>query len=103
MEKENLHLIERCRSKKIVIGEMFHDVLNTAMQNVAQTVYGVDFNIFVVAQAVDLCAVDVVVGVKIILGNATLLHGCPQTIILDQNFPPPSCFFTIIAVKSVLR
>lgn len=41
-------------SKSVVIGHMLHDVLDAALQDIAQPVDGVDLHILVVPQAVDL-------------------------------------------------
>ena len=64
-------------SKYIIVGNVLHDILDPAMEDVAQTVDGVGLNIFVLAEAVKLGAVDVVVGVQGILGYAALLHRFP--------------------------
>jgi hypothetical protein len=61
----------------VVIGEMLHDILDAAVQNVAETVDGVDLHVPVLAEPVQLGAVDVVVGVQGILGYAALLHRFP--------------------------
>ena len=48
-------------SEQIVIGEMLHDILHTAFQDLAKTVDGVGFHIPVLAEPVKLGAVDVMV------------------------------------------
>ena len=53
-------------------------------ENIAELVNGIDFYIFVVAQAVKLRMIDIVVGIQIVLGNTPLLHGFPQPVILYQ-------------------
>ena len=62
--------------------------LNTAMQNIAESVDGIDFHIFVPPQPVKLGTVDIVMGVQVILGNSAGLHGRPQLIVFDHRFPP---------------
>ena len=64
-------------SKNIVIGEVLHDVLHTAPENVAQPVDGLDFYVLIVTQPIQERAIDVMVGIQIILGYAALLHGFP--------------------------
>ena len=64
-------------SKYIIVRNVLHDILDPAMEDVAQTVDGVGLNIFVLAEAVKLGAVDVVVGVQRILRYAALLHRFP--------------------------
>lgn len=64
-------------SKMIIIGEVIHNILDAALQNVAQSVNGIDLHIFVLAESVQQRAVDVVVGVQVILGHAALFHSFP--------------------------
>ena len=49
--------------KLIFVGEMLHNILYIALQDVAKTVDGVGFHILIVPQAVDLRAVNIVMGV----------------------------------------
>ena len=70
----------------IVVREVLHDVLRPAVEKVAQTVDGVDFQILVPAETVQHRAVDVVVGIQVVLGNAALLHGFPKPIIIDHAY-----------------
>ena len=56
---------------------MLHNVLHTAVQNVAELVNGVDLNILVVAKPVDLCPIYIEMGIQIILGDTPVLHGLP--------------------------
>jgi hypothetical protein len=64
-------------SKYIIVGNVFHDILDPAMEDVAQAVDGVGLHVFILAEPVKLGAVDVVVGVQGILGYAALLHRFP--------------------------
>jgi hypothetical protein len=73
-------------SKNVVVGDVLHDVLHTAVQDVAESVDGVDLHIFVLAEPVELGAVDVMVGVQVILGNTALFHGFPKSIIFDHAY-----------------
>jgi hypothetical protein len=72
-------------SEMVVIGEMLHDILDAAVQNVAKTVDGVDLHVPVLAEPVQLGAVDVVVGIEVVLGHAALLHCFPKPIIFDHT------------------
>ena len=74
----------------IVIGEVLHNILHTAVENIAQAVDGVDFQIHVFAEPVQHRAVDVMVGVQVILGNAALLHSFPKSIIFDHAYTSPN-------------
>jgi hypothetical protein len=64
-------------SESVVIGNMLHDLFDTALQDVAQPVNGIDFHILVVAQTIQKRSVDVMVGIQVVLRNALLLHGYP--------------------------
>ena len=70
----------------IVIGEVLHNIFHPAVENIAQAVDGVDFQIHVFAEPVQHRAVDVMVGVQVILGNAALFHGFPKSIIFDHAY-----------------
>lgn len=87
--------------KLIIIREMFHNIPNTALKNIAQFINCVHFHIFILAQSVDLRTVYIMVGVQVILCNSLGLHRFPKTIIFYHTHTPfLSCFFSIIAVKS---
>lgn len=60
---------------------MLHNVLNPALQDVAELVNSIDLDVLILPKPADLGAVDIVVGVKVILGDAPLLHGLPQTVV----------------------
>ena len=68
-------------SEPVIVRKMLHDVFNAALQNIAELVNGVDLDILIIPKPVELGAVYVVMGVQIILGNAPLLHGLPQTVV----------------------
>lgn len=68
--------------KSVVIGEVFHDILYPALQNVAQPIDGVHFYILIMSQAVKQRSCDIVMGVEVILRNTTLFHGFPKLVIL---------------------
>jgi len=63
--------------KYILVREMFHNILNPTVQNVAKLIDGIHFNILIVLQSIDLRPIYVVVGIQIILCNSALLHGDP--------------------------
>ena len=71
-------------SKMIVVREVLHNIFHTAVQDIAQAVYGVDFQIHVFAEPIQYRTVDVMVGVQVILGNAAPLHCFPKSIIFDH-------------------
>ena len=56
-------------SEPIIVREMLHDV--------AELVDGVDLHVLIVPEPIELGAVYIIMGIKIILGNAPLLHGLP--------------------------
>ena len=70
----------------IVIGEVLHNIFHPAVENIAQAVDGVDFQILVSAEPVQHRTVDVMAGVQVILGNAALFHGFPKSIIFDHAY-----------------
>ena len=70
----------------IIVREVLHNILHPAIENIAQAVDGVDLQILVSAEPVQHRAVDVMVGVQVILGNAALFHGFPKSIIFDHGY-----------------
>ena len=78
--------------KTIIVRKMLHDVLNPALQDVAELVNGVDLHVLIVPEPVELGAVYIIMSVKIILGNALLLHGLPQTVVCYHFHPPVALF-----------
>ena len=76
-------------SEPIIVWKMLHDVLNAALQDVAELVYGIDLHVFIVPEPVELGAVYIIVSVEIILRNAPLLHGLPQAVVF-YHFDSPS-------------
>ena len=64
-------------SKPVIIRKMLHNIFHGALQNVAQFVDGIDLNIFIFTQAIQLRAIHIVLGIQRILGNTTLFHGFP--------------------------
>ena len=79
-------------SEPVIVWEMLHNVLNPALQDVAELVYGIDLHVFVVPEPVELGAVYIIMGIKIILGNTPLLHGLPQTVVCYHIHPPVTSF-----------
>lgn len=71
--------------KYILIGKMFHNIFHIALENITQTINGVYFHIAIVSQTIDLGTVDIIMGVQIILGNTTQLHGFPQAVVFNHN------------------
>jgi hypothetical protein len=61
----------------VVIGNVFHDVFHTAMQNVAKLIDGVYFYILILPESVQLGTIDIMMGIQIILRNAARFHGLP--------------------------
>ena len=82
----------RAASEPIIVREMLHNVLNPALQDVAELVYGIDLHVFVVPEPVELGAVYIIMGIKIVLRNAPLLHGLPQTVVCYHFHPPVALF-----------
>lgn len=76
---------ERCFSELIVVRDMLHNILNIALQNIAEFVNCICFHILVVAEAVDLGAVHIEMGVQCVLCDTTFLHCLPETVIFDHN------------------
>ena len=82
-------------SEPIIVGKMLHNVLNAALQDVAELVYGIDLHVLIVPEPVELGAVYIIMGIKIILRNAPLLHGLPQTVVFYHSHSPQSHHFSI--------
>ena len=49
--------------KLIFIGDVLHNILHIALQDVAKTVDGVGFHILIVSETIELGAVNIVMGV----------------------------------------
>ena len=76
-------------SEPIIVREMLHDVLDAALQDVAELVDGIDLHVLIAPEPVELGAVYIIMGIKIILGNTPLLHGLPQTVVFYHFDSPP--------------
>lgn len=76
--------------KEVVVGKMLHDILHTAAENIAELINRINFHILILTEAVQLSAVDIMVGIQVVLTDAALLHGLPQAVIFDHGeaFPP---------------
>lgn len=81
----------------VIIRKVLHDVLNTALQDVAEPIDGIDLNILVLPKPVDLGSVYVEVRVQIILRDAPLLHSLPQTVIFYHPRYPQSLDFSLLS------
>ena len=79
-------------SEPVIVWEMLHNVLDATLQDVAELVNGVDLHVLIVPEPVELGAVYIIMSVKIILGNALLLHGLPQTVVCYHIHPPVTSF-----------
>ena len=75
----------------IVIREVFHNIFNTALENVAKFVDGINFHIQILAKTIDLRTVYIMMGIQIILCNAPLFHCLPQSIVSDHLSVPIFC------------
>lgn len=62
-------------SEYIIVGKMLHNILNAAVQNVAQPVQRVGFHILVVLQTVDQRTVDIMMGIQVVLCYASATVG----------------------------
>ena len=83
---------------------MLHNIFYITFEDIAETINGVDFNIAIVLQTIDLRAIDIIMGVQIVLRNAALLHGFPQAVVFDHNADtltfPWFCFIILVKWKS---
>ena len=70
-------LIRWTGSETVLVRDMLHNVLHTAVQNVAELINGVDLHMVVVAKPVDLCPIYIEMGIQVILGDTPVLHGLP--------------------------
>ena len=84
--------VVRVASEPVIVWEMLHDVLNPALQDVAELVDGIDLHVLIVPEPIELGAVYIIMGIKIILGNTPLLHGLPQTVVCYHFHPPVALF-----------
>ena len=82
----------RAASEPVIVGEMLHNVLDAALQDVAELVDGIDLHVLIVPEPVELGAVYIIMGIKVILRNAPLLHGLPQTVVCYHFHPPVALF-----------
>lgn len=88
-------------SEPIIVREMLHDVLDAALQDVAELVDGIDLHVLIVPEPIELGAVYIIMGIKIILGNTPLLHGLPQTVVLYHFDSPWFLHFILILNKPI--
>ena len=86
-------------SEPIIVREMLHDVLDAALQDVAELVDGIDLHVLIVPEPVELGTVYIIMGIKIILGNTPLLHGLPQTVVFYHFDSPRFLHFSIRSPK----
>ena len=63
-----------------------------ALEDVAELVDGIDLHVLIVPEPIELGAVYIIMGIKIILGNTPLLHGLPQTVVCYHFHPPVALF-----------
>ena len=89
-------------SEPIIVREMLHDVLDTALQDVAELVDGIDLHILIVPEPIELGAVYIIMGIKIVLRNAPLLHGLPQTVVF-YHFDSPVSFILAFVLPNCNR
>ena len=68
----------------IAVRYVLHNILHTALENIAKLVDGIDFHVEILTKAVKLGAVYIMVRIQIVLGNPLLFHGCPKAIIPDH-------------------
>ena len=61
----------------IIIGNVLHDVLHPAAEDVAKLIDGVDLYILILTKAVDLRPIYIMMGIQIVLGDAPCFHGLP--------------------------
>lgn len=66
----------RAASEPVIVGEMLHNVLDAALQDVAELVNGVDLHVLIVPEPIELGAVYIIMGIKIILGNTRCFMVC---------------------------
>lgn len=82
----------------VLVFREFCDILQFAMQNRAELAERIGADIFVFSQAVKLSAAEMVFIDELVLRNAALPHGLPQTIIYDHK-NHPSVFFMIVTER----
>ena len=82
---------------------MLHNVLDAALQDVAELVDGIDLHVLIVPEPIELGAVYIIMGIKIILGNTPLLHGLPQAVVLYHFDSPRFLHFSIRSPKLQLE
>ena len=56
---------------------MLYNIFNVAVQDSAYTIQSIDFYVFIFTETIQQRAVDPIVSIKRVLGNATLFHCFP--------------------------
>ena len=56
-------------SEPIIVREMLHDVLDAALEDVAELVDGIDLHVLIVPEPIELGAVYIIMGIKIVFGK----------------------------------
>ena len=59
------------------IRHMLYNIFNVAVQDSAYTIQSIDFYVFIFTETIQQRAVDPIVSIKRVLGNATLFHCFP--------------------------
>ena len=72
-----------------LIGDVFHNVFNPALQNPAQAVQRADGNISIFSQRVQCTSAEVVFLLQFILRNTPFLHGLPKLCIKYHRHTSP--------------
>ena len=67
---------------------MLNDIFNPAVQDIAQPIQRVGFHILIVLQTIDERAIDVVVGIQVVLCHAPVFHGLPQLVVGNHAHAP---------------
>ena len=91
--------VVRAASELVIVWKVLHNVFNPALQDVAEIVDGIDLHVLVVPEPVELGAVYIIMGIKIVLGNTPLLHGLPQAVVLYHFDSPRFLHFSIRSPK----
>ena len=83
--------------------DVLHDIFNFAVQDIAQFVNRVGFDVFILPQSIQLRTIDIMFRVQIVLGYISVLHRLPKSIIPNhcpalEFLPNLSCNNLIMGV-----
>lgn len=77
--------------KLLIVGEIYGDFFDTAIENSAKRVEGIGADILIFAQTAQLSGTEMIILQKLILRDAAFLHSLPKRIVTNHSIYHPNC------------